>query len=147
LSPHSVSLVPVAQTVPSQQPAHVPHGDGETQSPFESHVSPAGQVHEVAWHAPPPSACAAHTAGTPNRVQSPHASPPTPHAWSVVPETHAPFAQHPAQVDGLHSLPASRSMYVVSPSKSDERPHPAATSARSTNANENARAIMLPVEA
>jgi hypothetical protein len=151
LSPHAVSLVPTSQTVPVQQPAHVPHGDGATQSPFESHVSPAGQLQgEVAWQAPPPSGCAAQTAGTPACVQSPHTTPPTPHAWSAVPATHAPFAQHPLHVDGLHCPPPSTSMKVVVPSKSDERPHPTAASAASvmsTNAIEKARAIMLPLEA
>jgi hypothetical protein len=132
LSPHEVALVPTSQTVPLQHPAHAPQGDWLTQSPFASQVSPLGQLHgATTWHAPPPSGMEEHVACVLACVQSLHVAPPPPQAWSAVPATHAPFAQHPLQLDAPHA-PESTSMIVVVPAKSDERPHAVPTSATST---------------
>jgi hypothetical protein len=137
--------VPTSQTSPLQQPTQAPQGEGGMQSPLESHVYPAGQEHGGAtWQTPPPSP-GAQTAGVPELAQSTHELPPAPQVSSAVPGWQTPFAQHPSHEPGpqgpASSGPPSGPTIVVSPAKSDERPHPPI--ARSAVARTNQKASLV----
>jgi hypothetical protein len=119
------------------------------QSPFASHVYPAGQVHGGAtWQIPPPPEAAAQTAGVPARVQSAQDAPAAPQVCASVPETHVPFAQQPAHVVGPQGGAAASSVTrVVSPAKSVERPHPASARKAHAKASHSVRVPITTVTA